>query len=477
MRAGRAHLAPLSPLARLACEQRSAGAQAVLPTRAARRFHANQRGNMTLLLLLTILVLWAMSGLIWNTGTVISAKIHNQTAADTAAYTAAVWNARTVNLVTGLNRQLVRICSAEAVAWAMPFTAVWIIVNWVAEIAAGVAELIATYGASAPEFIEMLVYIFGTELPAVTEFFGVAFPLFAEWGNTQLCDRANEIAAMEKAAIMATPGLINEDLQWLNDKFFKNVEIKLFQPFKADADLDEIYGSDYSKIDMILPPLKEGGYGSIFVPSLIQLFRDCMRDGSWYDYDGKGLKYVDKYGRGKQIWPFACIVSLMIVHAMRDSNYELVNTTGAGFYQPMPSSDGDWNDDTGRELQKYFSVVAVAQGSGASQRMTMTKLFNRQAFSSVPRSSNNWPNDVCVCYGQAEMYNPIAMMFEDWAAVDAILGIFPWQTCSTWGWQWTARLAPAENLTELLEHDEAQDAFDRWVGLGAGNNVERLNLH
>lgn len=433
MRTGRFHR-----VRRAFDEDRSRGAQAILPARTLRRFHTNDRGNMAMLLLLTIIVLWAMSGLIWNTGAMVSARISTQTAADTTAYTAATWNARTVNLVTGSNAQLVRITSAEAVAWAMPVTALWVILNWVIELVIAIAALIEL---NPQPLIEWIAAVPPKEIPAMIPFFQVAFPLFVEYPNHRLLDKADEIAAMQEAAIKATPAFISQDVEWLNEKYLPSFTLNVYQPYRHG---DWGFHDDSSLPTTIVPPLKEGGYGSIFIPSLIQLLKDV--DG-WWDEALKeaGGGNGGKYGRAKAWYAFS-ILSLAIVHAVRDNNYELVNTTGASFYQPVPEFGSVGSPDEG---DKYFSVIATAQldDPSAGNRMTMDRLFHRRMF-----PFHGLPNDEekVVAYAQAEVFNPVGQMIEGFGIIHDILAIFPWQTSSTWGWQWQVRLAPATTFDELV---------------------------
>src|SRR5438552_813501 len=65
--------------------------------------HRDDRGNIGILLLLTIWALVAILAFVWNTGEVAARKQNLQTAADTSAHSTATWISRSINLVTAQN--------------------------------------------------------------------------------------------------------------------------------------------------------------------------------------------------------------------------------------------------------------------------------------------------------------------------------------------------------------------------------------
>lgn len=71
-----------------------------------RRFHENENGKVSLLASMLMLALVALAGLIGNTGHAAKEKIETQNAADSVAYSSALWMARGMNAVTATNHML-----------------------------------------------------------------------------------------------------------------------------------------------------------------------------------------------------------------------------------------------------------------------------------------------------------------------------------------------------------------------------------
>lgn len=80
-----------------------------------RRIHRDQRGALSVLLLLTVMSLVALVGLVYNAGEYPSRRRHVQTAADAAAHGAALWMARTSNIIAATNQLIVENASAEVI--------------------------------------------------------------------------------------------------------------------------------------------------------------------------------------------------------------------------------------------------------------------------------------------------------------------------------------------------------------------------
>ncbi len=91
-----------------------------------RRLHRDERGNIGVLLLLTIMALVALLGLLWNTGETATRRQHVQTAADTTAHSASTWISRTLNAVTAQNMLICQDASAETIWRAVPPTSQWL---------------------------------------------------------------------------------------------------------------------------------------------------------------------------------------------------------------------------------------------------------------------------------------------------------------------------------------------------------------
>ena len=78
----------------------------------ARSFYRCERGTVTILLLFLLPFTYATLGMVWNTSRAATARIEAQTAADTAAYSSAVWMSRALNSTTASNMAALRAASA-----------------------------------------------------------------------------------------------------------------------------------------------------------------------------------------------------------------------------------------------------------------------------------------------------------------------------------------------------------------------------
>ena len=86
------------------------------------RLHRDTRGNIAVLLLLTIFCLIGLIGLVWNTAELATRRETLQTAADSSAHAATTWMARCTNLVAAQNMVICQDGSAEVIWRAIPPT-------------------------------------------------------------------------------------------------------------------------------------------------------------------------------------------------------------------------------------------------------------------------------------------------------------------------------------------------------------------
>lgn len=80
-----------------------------------RRLHADDRGNLGVLLLLTIWALVVLLAMVWNSGEYATRRRHVQLAADSAAHAGNLWVARTTNLTASSNLVMSQNASAEVI--------------------------------------------------------------------------------------------------------------------------------------------------------------------------------------------------------------------------------------------------------------------------------------------------------------------------------------------------------------------------
>ncbi|MGN6367688.1 MAG: Tad domain-containing protein [Phycisphaerae bacterium] len=79
------------------------------------KLHHNDRGAISVLVLLSIWCLVATLGMLWNLSEISVRRAQVQTAADSAAHTSALWMSRTLNQITAQNMLIVQDASAEVI--------------------------------------------------------------------------------------------------------------------------------------------------------------------------------------------------------------------------------------------------------------------------------------------------------------------------------------------------------------------------
>jgi hypothetical protein len=87
----------------------------LLRSRLLHRLHTDDRGNLGVLLLLTVWALVALLGLVWNSGEYATRKRQVQAAADSAAQAGNMWVSRTTNSTTATNLVMSENGSAEVI--------------------------------------------------------------------------------------------------------------------------------------------------------------------------------------------------------------------------------------------------------------------------------------------------------------------------------------------------------------------------
>ena len=87
-----------------------------------RRLHGDERGNLGVLLLMTVWALVSVIGMVWNTGEYATRRRYVQNAADSAAHAGNLWVSRTTNLTASSNMVISENGSAEVILRAVPPT-------------------------------------------------------------------------------------------------------------------------------------------------------------------------------------------------------------------------------------------------------------------------------------------------------------------------------------------------------------------
>ena len=99
-------------------------AELTVPRRAKKSLLRDQAGQLLVMWLIFMLPMVVVCFSVYNVGVAVSEKMKVQTAADNAAYSAATWNARYMNLTAYVNRAMV--ANYDTIA---SFTAIWSFVD------------------------------------------------------------------------------------------------------------------------------------------------------------------------------------------------------------------------------------------------------------------------------------------------------------------------------------------------------------
>ncbi len=422
------------------------------------RLHRNDRGHFATLLMLTLLALVALIAMVFNTGNVTSEKMRAQLAADAAAYSAAGWNARSTNLVTGANMLIVRTASAEALGYAVALTVPQVIAHWAKAGLVGLGA--ATYES----------FLLGSFVGAATPGMNASFRSMGQMGGSTFdagTHRGNirRLYEFQQQVVDATPDVIERQRQAIEQYY--GCDIVLATPRPADA-----------AHAPLTPPVRQpSGLADATAFGLI-LGRRVMVDSQGWAGDWRLRSVV--VGKGVLSWRIAAAAATAIVTARYgDWNHPLVTQQGpmetGSPLGMLPIAEAD--------RLTHFSVVALAQPRRQTPRSLAGRVFPR-------------PLQTPLAYAQAEIFNGN----EGWAGqligatetifdvpgvgappdpdelddvppgqgpdvadlIDASAGVvLPWRVWSTQGFNWQPRLATGLSLEAALEHNERlRDAFE-----------------
>lgn len=413
----------------------------------ARRFHQCRSGVVSVLFILLGLVFFCSGALVWNTGRVTAAKVHSQMAADTAAYTAAQWNARCVNNIVGTNMLILRQAAAAANSWAVFQTLVCIIDNWndkaqdAYDVCCAACTLACAICGAACE-AAMWIYILAVEGPPYLSFAFKAVPP----AISELVSTYSDIGTLfdyEKAWIDALPEAIDNERK--NVESYFGVKVRLTTPgVGAVGNGSELSGG-------ISPPLVEASGLNMATIAIPLLIRYGFVDRGWPDDSWEFPIIV--LGEAKDCWEDAMIPGVAIASILTGGRYHVLPTYDFGL-EFGPTSESDWED---------FQVVAAASEEGvAENNLIAPGLFNRGAA----------PGDTVTAIATGEVYNGIDGRVSQ-------LGFsvpYPFRMWTTWGWQWQPRLGRSSAggaqgaLVRAMEYDATLKGLVRGV-----NNPAELN--
>ncbi|MEM8835981.1 MAG: pilus assembly protein TadG-related protein [Planctomycetota bacterium] len=431
------------------------------PIRPARRFHRNQRGNVALFLVFQLTLLYAVTAMVWNTGVVASDKVKLQTAADTAAYSAAVRTARMMNLNTASNLVIMQCFSASGIPWG------WI--QWLGAVPASWADALSqvcnsiwTVAACIARGIEIGV----REVPA---WLGIWPDMLSFWasnslaelgGSGDLATQVKEICKFQDAMWHGTPKAIYEQTEALENFYsglniFNRVEIHVAQPGREaiwDPDTEEAKWE---------PPLRDAEMvdwlGIININTLMQFMVNDFPGRA----DGSDMNPLI-WGRGSQNWRsslglpslFSLILHPIIWHGQANPPGKVLVSSTAGIIETRPELDDAADSlrsqsissrDT-NDRDRYYTFVAVASRSGKAGVPLLDPGGRFMASGIFDKGATH--EDKIVAVAEAEVHNLIS---------DSFMGFLPvpaWRTWSPWGITWSARLTRITAAEHAYDSDE-----------------------
>ena len=393
----------------------------------AERMHRRERGSMSVFFLLISIVFYATTAKVWNTGTVLSGKIHAQNAADAAAYTAAMWNSRAMNMVTSANMLILRNASAQVNAQAAVTMMSVVPGNW--------AQAQAACGGSGPCLAAVNAQI-AQESPHFAQFVQRhGIPAAEALADQRFLRNIDELHRFQREWIEQVPATIEAERAKL--EAYYGVQIRLTRPGDADG--------------RCRPPLVLGSATSLGP----QLLLRAMATDNRLPTLGRFNMFTAR-GRAMMMWPGLLAQAVVGVSAtVGDRHYVL--TTQNGPAEAGPS--------TPAQRAPFTSFATVINYASGSQRHVAPGIFDVGIN----------PIDSCMAYAQAETYNGVDERLRSFA----ITAPWAFRVWTTWGWQWQPRLTQGDQIRPVVQFDPVAQQMYRDIGVTAADEARLrfLALH
>ena len=427
------------------------------------RLHRAQGGNVTILFMFFAYVFYAAGALVYNTGHAIEARNHTQMAADTAAYSAAMWQARTINQIVGTNMIILRMTTGLSVAWANLLGPIFNLVRGFGGAWMGACPPTCPF--CLPPFqccfyweifctIAWLLQYIGDFITMITNFPGDISDLFA----------------YQQAMIAACPTMIEADRALIESYY--GVTLRLTRPDTAGGGGTGQGGNwGAGQID---PPLQQATGAIGFGPMTMPLALRAAVVNERGTRNGADVQCTSGCANGPQNWIAGQVIGLIIAQAIVNNRFHILTSSGA-LLESGPTSNSDWSP---------FTVVATAIEDNASEGFLMAEgLFDD------PIS----PNDSVIAYAQGEVFNSFSerLSFGGGGGVASVLnalgGILHFRQWSPLGMNWEPRLtrgssssggAPGWQFRQALQNDtQLANLFANYQitaqGVGGGQDVIR----
>lgn len=391
-----------------------------------KRLHRNQKGSVAILVLFMGLIFYALAAMTWNTGKVTTAKIEAQTAADSAAYSSALWMSRGVNMIAATNQQSLRAASALGVAVTTGVTGVVITARLAIQVAKVAALITNPFTLPAGIALGLLV---AQDIAQFIRFIeATGWPVTPIEDIIELGAHLDKLERYQKSWADSIPEAVESQRRLLEDYY--------------DCDIQLGLANGAGEIEA---PVRRGNFATCLVPFTARYaLGDALGKGSWYKSD---ILTAIILAQGKKTWKLSSIAGWIAgMLALQGNHYVLSTQTTITEVGPYGYGSGDprgWEDYTANAVaRKRQTNQASGQLPAYPLDFMAPGLFNKPI---AP-----------VATASAETFNSIdgflSVSFGGFGAITALSSIYPWRVWTDWGWQWQPRLT-ASNLPqpELFE--------------------------
>lgn len=388
---------------------------------AGRRLHRCQRGNVSLLVLFMGLVFYALAALAWNTGEITSAKIETQTAADSAAYSSAVWTSRAVNIVVATNMLALRDASAMGVAVAALFEGAWVFGWQTYFFVQNIVPLLSGLPFTLPALLPLLA-VYLQDLGQWIHFVIITrWPVYPIKDIVELGIHLSELLRYQQEWVDVLPAVIAEQEAQLEAYY--------------DCDLELVMGNGQSDITA---PLHRGTQLTCLIPMTARFAYDALPKGSWY---ADPILKAIVIGKGKKGWLIGSLLGYLSGWTTLGQTHHVLSSQPR--YSPLEFGTYGTGIKPGPHTWEDFTVVARAQ----------KRLENRDSLQApryplgfmAPGIFGDADPLRPVAYAQAETFNGIDGLVSTaniagFNVLQPFLSLYPWRVWTDWGWQWQPRL-------------------------------------
>lgn len=454
--------------------------------RFAQRLHYRQRGANSILFIFFFMIFYCGAAMVWNMGQTVSARIWTQTAADTSAYSAAVWTSRATNMMVGPNILMLRELSVLSLSLPLFGHMAEVIAKWAEKLAdacAGLQAIVLCVPMAIAIGIEAITYFSGYFASTIDNFLEAIIPFGGPY------DRLDELAAYQKAWHNAVPAVVEAQRQEMENYY--GVKIRLSQPAWTDAAIDDPSPAPPDNGQSIRAPIKELSAIDEFLTLLfavpVRILQD--KDGVPEEHNFDSIVLGEANGAWDHQFLAWFILPVIYKAFLHDQNYALADHWLFFEFSPVPpgglfglthdssvlllSTASGGERSTVLESSEPYTVIATAvlddvTTKSAAKGRAAGGLYDQPvAF-----------NDSILAYAQAETYQMMAQYWNGVVPFPLVPLPYPWRLWTTIGWNWQPRLNMGDQLETCLTDDPGlADLFRDEVRFTDKANAKKVALH